>query len=137
MAAEKTTEDHITSAIKNTMKKCNTELIDYTTLADNSTSPGKYMFYMEVKKSLPKNQLKKLETTLDLELQKSNLAYNRFRKNSRLSALKVITLSPNTFFKIKESLQKKGISKNQIKIPRVITDNKKILDIIKKNITMN
>lgn len=137
MAAEKTTEDHITSAIKNTMKKCNTELTDYTTLADNSTSPGKYIFYMKFKKSLPKNQLKKLETTLDLELQKSNLAYNRFRKNSRLSALKVITLSPNTFFKIKESLQKKGISKNQIKIPRVITDNKKILDIIKKNITMN
>ncbi len=134
MASEKTTEDHITSAIKNTIKQFNVKLIDYTTLADNSNSPGKYIFYMEFNKSISPDFLKKIQSTLDLELQKSNIAYGRFRKNKRLDNLKIIPVSTNTFFKIKESLYKKGISKNQIKIPRVITNNKKILSVINDNL---
>ena len=133
MASEKTTEDHITYAINATMKKFNIDLIDYTTIADNSTSPGRYVFYMEFNKSISPSVQKALEHTLDLELQKSNLAYGRFRKNNRLAALEITLLSRNTFSKIKESLYKKGVSKNQIKIPRVVTDKKKILSIINEN----
>ena len=133
MASEKTTEDHITNAINNTIKKFNIDLIDYTTMADNSTSPGRYVFYMELNKSISSSMQKKLENTLDLELQKSNLAYGRFRQNNRLAALEITLLSHNTFSKIKESLYKKGVSKNQIKIPRVVTDKKKILSIINEN----
>ena len=74
MASEKTTEEHITSAIQNTIRKFNTTLTDYTTIADNSTSPGRYVFYMEFNKSISPSIKKALENTLDLELQKSNLA---------------------------------------------------------------
>lgn len=134
MASEKTTEDHITTAINNTMRKFNVKLIDYTTFADTSISPGRYIFYMEFNKNLSPEVLKNIEKNLDMELQKSNLAYGRFRQVKRLSHLKLIKVNLNTFFKIKESLYKDGISKNQIKIPRVITNNTKIISLIKKEI---
>ena len=72
----------------------------------------------------------KIENVLDNELQKSNLAYGRFRKNRRLSKLKVIVLEEGTFSAIKEALFCDGVSKNQIKIPRVLINNPKILKII-------
>lgn len=75
----------------------------------------------------------KLQNILDDELRVSNLAYNRARNNKKLGMLKVEVLAPNTFDLIKEALFNKGISKNQIKIPRVIINNKIVMDIINRN----
>lgn len=133
MVAEKTNEEHLTNAIKNTMKKLNLNLVDYTTLPDNSITPGRYTFYFEFKNSMPKYKVDLLEKTLDDEIRSSNLAYDRARNNKRLGMVKVLLLVPNTFNMIKESLFSKGISKSQIKIPRVITNNENILSIINKD----
>ena len=70
------------------------------------------------------------ENVLDKELQRANLAYGRFRNNNRLAKVKVKVVNGGTFNIIKESLIKKGISKNQIKMPRVINDKKEILKIL-------
>lgn len=131
MVSEKTTEAQLTSTIKSTISKLNLNLVDYTTLADNSVSPGRYIFYMEVKNDYSKKLVKDIETTLDLELKKSNLAYGRFRRNNRLAPIKVVLLTNGTFSSVKEFLYKKGISKSQIKIPRVITTNENIKSILK------
>ena len=133
MVSEKTNEEHLTNSIRNTIEKLNLNLVDYTTMPDNSISPGRYIFYFELKDKLPNSRVKLLEETLDSEIRKSNLAYDRARNNKRLDMTKVIFLSSNTFNLIKESLLNKGISKNQIKIPRVIINNKNILNIINKN----
>lgn len=122
MVSEKTTEEHLTNALKNTMRKKELTLVDYTTEADNSISPGRYIIYLELKNKINKNEISMLENTLDNELQKSNLAYGRFRKSHRLQKTKVKILNPNTFSNIKSNLCKNGISKNQIKVPRVITN---------------
>lgn len=132
MVAEKTTEEHLTNAIKNTIKKLNLNLVDYTTMADNSITPGRYIVYFELKNDKAYSNIKLLEGTLDNEIRKSNLAYNRARNNKRLGMLRVVLVSPNTFNLIKESLFTRGISKNQIKIPRVINNNSAILNIISK-----
>ncbi len=133
MVAEKTNEEHLTNAIKNTMKKLNLNMIDYTTLPDNSITPGRYVFYFELRNEMPMYKVNLLQKTLDSELRNSNLAYDRARKNNRLGDVKVILLAPNTFNIIKETLFTKGVSKSQIKVPRVITNNKNISNIINKN----
>lgn len=133
MVSEKTNEEHLTNALKNTIKKLNLSMIDYTTIPDNSITPGRYIFYFEFKNHISNYQIELLEKKLDSEIRNSNLAYDRARNNKRLGMVKVVLLSPNTFYVIKESLLNKGISKNQIKIPRVIVNNKDILNIINKN----
>ncbi|WP_087877525.1 GH3 auxin-responsive promoter family protein [Clostridium autoethanogenum] len=133
MAAEKTNEEQLTNAIRNTMKKLNLNLVDYTTIPDNSITPGSYSFYFEFKNNIPNYKVKLLEETLDCEIRKSNLAYDRARNNKRLGRVKVMLLAPNTFNLVKESLFNKGVSKNQIKIPRVLINNRNILNIVNKS----
>jgi hypothetical protein len=134
MAAEKTNEDHLSNTIRNTMRKLNLNLLDYTTIPDNLITPGRYIFYFEFKDNIPNYKIHLLEQTLDTELKKSNLAYDRARNNKRLGRVKVILLKQNTFNFVKKYLFNEGISKNQIKIPRVIINNKNILDIVNKNV---
>lgn len=133
MVPEKTNEEHLTNAIRGTTKKLNLSLVDYTTIPDNSITPGRYIFYFEFKNDMPDYNIKLLEETLDSEIRNSNLAYDRARNNKKLSMVKVVLLASNTFNLVKESLFNKGISKNQIKIPRVIINNRNILNIINKN----
>lgn len=133
MVSEKTTEDHLTTAIKNTKNNLKLNLIDYTAIADNSITPGRYKFYFEIKGKITKDLVRNIEVTLDKELRNCNLAYNRFRSKNGLAMPKIIIVEEGTFNNIKEFLFKKGISKNQIKIPRVVTTNKKILDVIEDN----
>lgn len=133
MVSEKTTEDHLTNAIKNTKSKLNLNLIDYTTVTDNLITPGRYKFYFEVKGKVAMEEVRNMEITLDKELRNCNLAYNRFRNKNGLAMPKIIIVKEGTFNNIKEFLFKKGISKNQIKIPRVVTTNKSILDLIEDN----
>ena len=130
MVSEKTTEEHLTTSIQNTIKKLNLSLVDYTTIEDNTISPGRYIFYFEFKDNLSKRNIIELENILDKELQRANLAYSRFRKNNRLAKVKVKIVNRDTFNIIKESLISKGISKNQIKMPRVINNKKEIMKIL-------
>ena len=134
MVSEKTTEDHLREAISKTIKKLNLSLVDYTTLEDNSITPGRYIFYLEFNEEVSSNKIKFIEDTLDKELQKANLAYGRFRNNNRLACLSINIVRRNTFDVIKRYLISKGVSKSQIKIPRVITNKKDILNILNDNI---
>lgn len=134
MVSEKTNEDHITQAIKNSMEKLRLNLVDYTTDANNNITPGNYVFYIELVESFNQKYITNIENVLDEELRKCNLAYDRARKSKKLGKLQVYLLKPNTFSMIKEKSFIKGVSKNQIKIPRVITNKKNIKDIIEKQI---
>lgn len=133
MVSEKTNEEHLANSVRSTIRRLNLNLVDYTTMPDNSITPGRYTFYFEIKNNKSNYKLESLEKTLDSEIRKANLAYDRARNNKRLGMVKVIPLFPNTFELIKESLLTKGISKNQIKIPRVIANNKNIINIINKS----
>lgn len=133
MVAEKTNEEQITSAIKKCMDRFNVSLVDFTTTPDNSITPGRYIFYCEFRENIGSKDIKILEKQLDKELRKANLAYDRARNNKKLGKIKIVILKNGTFKVIKESLFKKGLSKNQIKIPRVVINNENILRIINKS----
>lgn len=133
MVSEKTTEDHLRESLSKTVKEFNLSLVDYTTLEDNRITPGRYVFYLEFNEEIPKSKIKFIENTLDKELQKANLAYGRFRKNNKLACLSINIVRRNTFDIIKRYLISNGVSKSQIKIPRVITNKKDILNILNDN----
>ena len=133
MVSEKTTEEHLRASLSETVKEFNLSLVDYTTFEDNKITPGRYVFYLEFNEEIPKSKIKFIENTLDKELQKANLAYGRFRKNNRLACLSINVVKRNTFDIIKRYLISKGVSKSQIKIPRVITNKKDILNILNDN----
>ncbi|HCW53117.1 MAG TPA: plant auxin-responsive GH3 [Clostridium sp.] len=124
MVSEKTTESHVKNALQKVAHTLNFNLIDYTTYADNSVTPGRYVFYLEVQNFNAKDGIYMVESKLDLELQKSNLAYERFRKKNRLAKLKVCFVKRGTFAKLKNSIVNNTGSANQIKVPRVIYDKK-------------
>lgn len=133
MVSEKTTENHLTNAIRNSIYKLNIDIVDYTTIPDNSITPGRYVFYMELHRNMSV-KIEEFEETLDKELRISNLAYDRARCNRKLAQLKIKLLKYDTFNNIKDLLFKKGVSKNQIKIPRVAINNKIIVKVLKDNI---
>ncbi|MBU5228398.1 GH3 auxin-responsive promoter family protein [Clostridium senegalense] len=129
MVSEKTTEAHVTEALRRTSQKLKLDIVDYSTMEDNNVTPGRYVFYMEIRDSKESNIIAE---TLDKELCKTNFAYGRFRKNKKLGEIKVILLRENTFSKIKSYMIEKGVSKNQLKIPRIIRD-KEILKMLNEN----
>ncbi|MDD6794735.1 MAG: GH3 auxin-responsive promoter family protein, partial [Clostridiaceae bacterium] len=132
MIAEKTTEDQLTAAMKNTVKDLKLKLIDYTTIPDNSITPGRYTFYFELKNSIDEKALIEIERTLDMELRKANLAYDRARNNRKLSRVKIKLVKSNSFSIMKNSLMGKGISKSQIKIPRVLNNHPKLVSFLEE-----
>ena len=131
MVSEKTNEEHLTKSIIKLSRKENINIIDYTTMPDNSITPGRYIIYIEFKENVSSIDIMRFERILDNELQKANLAYGRFRNNKRLNRLKIVALESGTFEFIKEKLFSEGISKNQIKIPRVLINKENILKMIK------
>ena len=124
MVAEKTTESHVKTALQSVAHDLKFNLIDYTTYADNSITPGRYLIYLEVENFNSKDGIYIVESKLDLALQKSNLAYERFRKRNRLGKLKIRFVKRGTFSKLKKKLTDNVGSGNQIKIPRIIYDRK-------------
>ncbi len=134
MVSEKTTEEHITSAIIGAMNSLGIKLVDYTTSPDISVSPGRYVFYLELDRAPGREIIKEINGVLDKELRTANPAYDRARRGNRLNCIKVEILPSGTFNAMKEMLYEKGVSKSQLKVPRVLNDNQEAAKIIKKNI---
>lgn len=132
MVAEKTTEEHLTNAILKMVENLKINLIDYTTYPDNSISPGRYIIYLEISDESKDSSL--LEGEFDKQLSLVNLAYGRARQCKKLSRPKIVLVKRNTFNRIKELLINGEVSKNQIKIPRVVIGKEKIISLLKENI---
>ncbi len=133
MVSEKTTEEHVLNAVSNTFKTLGASFSDYTVMPDNSVSPGRYLFYIEAKDSLKNNSLKSISSLMDKELCKANISYGRHRNKGKLAEAQVKLVKEGTFMLIKKMKIAKGVSKNQFKMPRVVTDMA-IIDLLEKNI---
>lgn len=94
------------------------------------------MFFCEFKEEINPLTKKNLEIYLDGRLKSVNLAYDRARKNKKLDMVKLNVVSKDTFNNIKEHLLKKGVSKNQIKIPRVILNSNELFEILTNRIIL-
>jgi hypothetical protein len=133
MVSEKTTEDHALHALMCTFKKLGCSFYDYTVFGDNSISPGKYIFFVEVKEISNSLLYKDLSSMLDEELCKANIAYGRQRLNRKLASVELRLVLPGTFDLLKKKIIAGGASKNQVKIPRVLRDRNMIEFIMKRS----
>jgi hypothetical protein len=132
MVSEKTTEEHALNALSRSFKSFGSSFLDYTVMPDNSISPGRYVFYIESKKPLY-SSLYSLSNIVDKELCKANISYGRHRSKGRLAQAQVKLVKEGTFASIKKLRTDKGVSKNQFKMPRVVSD-KEIIDLLNRNL---
>ena len=72
MVSEKTNEEHLTNLIRRTIQKLNLNVVDYTTVPDNSITPGRYIFYFKLKSNRFNCKIELLEQTLDREIRNSD-----------------------------------------------------------------
>ncbi len=133
MVAEKTTEEHALHSVTNTFKHIDSSFVDYTVMADNSISPGRYVFYIETKDSLSSSAVKNINYVMDMELSKANISYSRHRSKGKLSMVEVRLVKEGTFDMLKKMKINKGTSKNQFKMPRVIRD-KELVEMLDKRL---
>lgn len=120
MVSEKTTEEHALSAVKDTFKHLEASFIDYTVIADNNVSPGRYVFFIESNEGLNRECIKNMSNILDRNLCRANLAYGRQRDKGKLQEAEVKLVKKGTFALLKNKITDNGGSKTQFKVPRVL-----------------
>lgn len=127
LVAEKTTESAVHHSIITSIKKWDVDLVEYTAIQDLSETVGCYKFYVEVNntETLMCNKVEK-RMILEEAIRKANPTYMVAQKAGRIAPLKLEVVVAGTFKKLKDELIKKGASSNQVKVPRVINDEKLI-----------
>lgn len=126
MVSEKTTEEQAGHAVKLAMKMLDIDFADYTTIPDNSISPGRYIFIIEIRNNPKRYNENRIAEVLEQELSTANPAYGRMRGKGKLARVKVNIVSKGTFQKYVNTMMDRGVSKSQIKVPRVLYDKERI-----------
>ncbi|KNY26150.1 GH3 auxin-responsive promoter family protein [Pseudobacteroides cellulosolvens] len=129
--SEKTSEQAIHQAIVETFKDLRVELVDYTVMADINVSPGRYVFFVEVNDADSLDKLE-VEKILESKLCIANPRYDHFRKVMKISHASLELLKPQTFNSFKNLLLSNGASRNQVKIPRVVSKDY-LVEFLKSN----
>lgn len=123
IAAEKTTEQHVSQAMERAFKALGYTLVDYTSLADTSVSPGRYVFFAEVKDTGKRISQDAVSRVVERELCLANPAYGRIRSKGKLGMSRTVVVPEGTFRRYKDSIiVKRGISRSQLKVPRVLRE---------------
>lgn len=123
VAAEKTSEQAVQSALALTARVMGVALTDYTVALDLEGTPGNYRFYIETAEPAAALDLnKEMRDTLEHNLGASNPRYLAALEVKHISPLEIRLVKTGTFEGLKQELAKRGVSQNQVKIPRFIKD---------------
>lgn len=130
VAAEKTSEEAVLAALKNSARQWGTDILDYTTTTDLDGPVGRYVFYVEVQHPEKATDVATWQEILEKELQQTNPRYGTAIKTGRIAKLLLQIVEPGSFHRLKQQLILRGASENQVKIPRLLSDKgmKDILD---------
>lgn len=124
IAAEKTTEQHVSQAMERAFNTLGYTLVDYTSLADTSVSPGRYVFFAEVKEKEDSISIDAVSRVVEKELCKANPAYGRIRSKGKLGMSMTVVVPEGTFRRYKDGIiMQRGISRSQLKVPRVLKEH--------------
>lgn len=133
VAAEKTSEEAVLAALKNSARQWGTDILDYTTTTDIDGLVGRYVFYVEVEHPEKATDVSAWQGILEKELQKTNPRYGAGIEAGRIANLLLKIVEPGSFQRLKQQLILRGASENQVKIPRVLND-KELKDILDQHI---
>lgn len=132
LTGEKTSEQAVCHAVFQAAARTGVELVDYTTVADCESSPGRYIFYVEVKLAAGGGKNLRGTDVIEEALCHANPRYQAGRQAGKLGLPAVKVVKPGTFGELVKILMKNGTSANQLKIPRVVSD-KKLVDFLDRN----
>ncbi|WP_051688292.1 GH3 auxin-responsive promoter family protein [Desulfofalx alkaliphila] len=122
VAAEKTSEEAVLAALKNSARQWGTDILDYTTSTDLDGPVGRYVFYVEVQDPEKATNIAIWQGILEKALQQANPRYGVGIEAGRISKLLLQIVEPGSFQRLKQQLILRGASENQVKIPRLLSD---------------
>ncbi len=123
--SEQTVFTAITEAIKLLESDC--QLVDYTTRIEFTSSPARYVVYLEFYQtfaSLP--DLKKCREQIEAVISDLNTAYRQCRAESRIDQLELKLMQKDAFKLLKQMLLSKGTSDSQFKMPRLLKNPQQV-----------
>ena len=122
VAAEKTQEAAVLSALKNAAQQWGSALVDYTTTVDLLGSVGRYVFFVEVQDPARITDLDAWTLILEKALGEANPRYRAGVEAGRIGTLRLQIVQPGAFQCLRRELISGGASENQVKIPRMLSD---------------
>lgn len=122
-AAEKTSEQAVQQALVLTARDMGLVLTDYTAALDFEGTAGNYRFYIEIDGSaVAPEQALKMRDILEHNLGDANPRYLAGLKVKQIAPLEIRLVKSGAFEVLKQELVERGVSVNQVKIPRYIKD---------------
>ena len=125
IAGEKVSEKEIFTALTETLKNLGNEsqIVDYTTRIDLSSSPLRYVLYIELSQEfavLPDLEL--FQNQIDDILLSLNILYLNFRESKSIEKPQIKLVKQNTFKSLKQKILSRGSSESQFKMPRLLKE---------------
>ena len=125
IAGEKVSENEIFIALTETLKNLGNEsqIVDYTTRIDLSSSPFRYVLYIELSQEfevLPDLEL--FQNKIDDILLSLNILYLNFRESKSIEKPQIKLVKQNTFKSLKQKILSRGSSESQFKMPRLLKE---------------
>lgn len=124
ITGEKTHEDMIRYAMNSLRKYAGINIVEWSACADYSTSPARYLFFLETDPELRPEKKREIRNLLDQKLAEASEYYAHYRQEKKLGPLELILLQPQTFALYRDIQVWNGASPNQLKPIHVIKDPK-------------
>ena len=120
LAAEKTTEEHLSHAVDDMAKTLGCEINDYCLYIDYDVDPARYVLLIEPDQPLPADKLKEYAALFEEKLRKANVEYAIVRDDGSIGDPVVLLQQQQTHALWREFKIYKGASPNQVKPVRIL-----------------
>ncbi len=125
ISGEKTNEAAAAWAVREFEKATGEAITDFSLYADTDDLPGRYVFFMEPEKHIPKEKHAHYRDICEEKLRIANPIYDEMLEGKHQLPMKLCFLQQETYYLYRDMMMLKGISENQIKPVRVIDTPRK------------
>ena len=125
LAAEKTTEEHLSHAVAEFAKAIDCAIDDYCLYIDYDVDPARYVLLVEPGQSLPVDRLEEYARIFEEKLCYANVEYSTCRYDRSIGHPVVLLQQPQTHALWREFKIYKGSSPNQVKPVRILDSPQK------------
>ena len=125
LAAEKTTEEHLTNAVSEFSKAIGCEIDDYCLYIDYDVSPARYVLLVEPDHELPTEKLDEYAKIFEEKFRYANKEYAGCRDDRSIGHPVVLLQQLQTHLLWREFKIYKGASPNQVKPVRILDSPQK------------
>lgn len=120
LAGEKTNDEALGWAVKETSKKAGFEVVEYSVYPDTDVSPGRYVVFIEGENFGKDKDIARFRDILEEKLDIANPSLGQKVREGILSPSVLHLLQPETFALYRDLMVLRGISANQLKPVRLI-----------------